>query len=67
VAEEAFLCGSGWEITPILSVDRLALGDGTHPGPITSSIQQCYFEVVRGGKPAYKGWLTPIWASGDER
>jgi branched-chain amino acid aminotransferase len=61
VAEEAFLCGSGWEITPILSIDRLALGDGATPGPITRAIQQCYFAVVRGEKPAYREWLTPVW------
>lgn len=40
VADEAFLCGSGWEITPILSVDRLPLGDGTRPGPLTTAIQK---------------------------
>jgi branched-chain amino acid aminotransferase len=59
--DEAFLCGSGWEITPILSVDRLALGDGAHPGPVTKAIQDCYFAVVRGEKPAYRQWLTPVY------
>jgi len=61
VSEEAFLCGSGWEITPIVSVDRLPLGDGTRPGPITRRIQECYFAVVRGETPAYRSWLTPVW------
>lgn len=61
IADEAFLCGSGWEITPVLSVDKLALGDGTQPGPVTRAIQACYFEVVRGEKPAYRGWLTPVY------
>ena len=61
VADEAFLCGSGWEITPVLSVDKLALGDGTRPGPVTRAIQECYFAVVRGEKPAYRGWLTPVY------
>src|SRR5881628_69380 len=28
VADEAFFCGSGYEITPILSIDRFPLGDG---------------------------------------
>ena len=28
VAEEAFFCGSGYEITPITSIDRFPLGDG---------------------------------------
>ena len=61
VADEAFLCGSGWEITPILSIDKLALGDGTRPGPLTRAIQECYFAVVRGETPAYRGWLTPVY------
>jgi branched-chain amino acid aminotransferase len=63
VAEEAFLCGSGWEITPIVSVDRLPLGDGTKPGPVTRAIQACYFSVVRGERPAYRDWLTPVYGT----
>jgi branched-chain amino acid aminotransferase len=61
VSEEAFLCGSGWEITPIVSVDRLPLGDGAQPGPVTRRIKECYFAVVRGEKPAYRSWLTAVW------
>jgi len=61
VADEAFLCGSGWEITPVLSVDRLPLGEGQEPGPVTRAIQTCYFAVVRGEKPAYRDWLTPVY------
>jgi branched-chain amino acid aminotransferase len=61
VADEAFLCGSGWEITPVVSVDRMPLGDGVQPGPLTRAIQACYFAVVRGEKPAYRHWLTPVY------
>lgn len=61
VSDEAFLCGSGWEITPILSVDKLPLGDGARPGPLTRKIQECYFAVARGEKPAYRSWLTPVY------
>jgi branched-chain amino acid aminotransferase len=61
VSEEAFLCGSAWEITPVLSVDRLPLGDGERPGPVTSAIQECYLAVVRGERPAYRDWLTPVY------
>ena len=60
VAEEIFLCGSGWEITPIVSLDRIPLGDGKEPGPVTKAMQACYFAVVRGEKPAYRRWLTPV-------
>jgi branched-chain amino acid aminotransferase len=61
VAEEIFLCGSGWEITPVVSLDRIPLGDGKEPGPVTKAMQACYFAVVRGEKPAYRGWLTPVY------
>jgi branched-chain amino acid aminotransferase len=61
LADEVFLCGSGWEITPVVSIDRLPLGDGVHPGPMTRAIQACYFAVVRGEKPAYRHWLTPVY------
>src|SRR4029434_9976131 len=37
VADEAFFCGSGYEITPIVSIDRFPVGDG-EVGPIT---QRC--------------------------
>jgi branched-chain amino acid aminotransferase len=58
-AEEAFLCGSGNEIQPILSVDRLKLGTG-QPGPVTRRVQQAYFDAVRGALPARRAWLTPM-------
>jgi branched-chain amino acid aminotransferase len=61
LAEEVFLCGSGWEITPVLSIDRLPLGTGQEPGPLTRAMQACYFAVVRGEKPAYRSWLTPVY------
>jgi branched-chain amino acid aminotransferase len=60
VSDEVFLCGSGWEITPVLSIDRMPLGTGTEPGPVTQGIQACYFAVVRGEKSAYRHWLTPV-------
>jgi branched-chain amino acid aminotransferase len=61
VSDEVFLCGSGWEITPVLSIDRLPLGDGRAPGPVTRAIQACYFAVVRGESPAYRRWLTAVY------
>ncbi len=48
-------------ITPVLSIDKLPLGDGLQLGPVTRAIQGCYFSVVRGEKPAYRGWLTPVY------
>jgi branched-chain amino acid aminotransferase len=59
-ADEAFLCGSGQEVQPILSVDRLPVGDGA-PGPVTRALQERYFSIVRGEDPAFAGWLASVW------
>jgi branched-chain amino acid aminotransferase len=59
-ADEAFFCGSGQEIQPILSLDRLPIGDGA-PGPLTRRLQERYFAVVRGQTNDHAEWLTPVW------
>jgi branched-chain amino acid aminotransferase len=54
VADEAFMCGTAAEITPIRSLDRRLIGDGK-PGPITRRVQQTYTDAVRGRVD----WLRP--------
>ena len=60
LAQEAFLCGSGAEVAPITSVDRIPLGDG-RVGPIAEKIMKLYFDVARGMNPKYSEWLTPTY------
>jgi branched-chain amino acid aminotransferase len=60
VAEEVFFVGTGWEIMPVASVDRIPVGDG-HIGPITRKIAETYRTVVLGKDPAYAHWLHPVW------
>jgi branched-chain amino acid aminotransferase len=60
IADEAFFCGTGVEITPIGSVDQIALGNGG-VGPITRRISELYFRLVRGNEPRYMDLLTPIY------
>lgn len=62
IADEAFFCGSGWEITPIRSVDRYSIGSG-QPGPITKRLQDVYFSVTEGRVPQYRQWLTPVYGA----
>jgi branched-chain amino acid aminotransferase len=62
ICDEAFFCGSGHEVTPINSVDRYEVGDGK-PGPLTRRIQTLYFDLVSGGLPQYRHWLTPVLGS----
>jgi len=47
VADEAFLCGTAAEITPVRSLDRREIGNG-RPGPITVEMQKTYLDGVRG-------------------
>lgn len=58
-AEEAFLCGTGQEVIPVVSIDRLPVGDGK-PGTITRMLQKCYFDTVRELVPDRHEWLTQV-------
>jgi len=60
VADEAFFCGSGYEITPILSIDRFPLGNG-EVGPITKKLSKAYMDLVRGIDKRHPEWRTPIY------
>jgi branched-chain amino acid aminotransferase len=60
IADEAFFCGTGVEVTPIGSVDQITLGTGV-VGPITRRIRELYFRIVRGDEPRYMDLLTPIY------
>lgn len=58
--DEAFLCGSAMEMTPVLSIDRYIIGDG-NIGKITKELHFAYLDVVRGKIKEYKNWVTPIY------
>jgi len=60
LADEAFYCGTGAQVSPITSIDSRALGDG-NIGPITQKIQDIYFKIVRGNVEKYKNWCTPVY------
>ena len=66
LAQEAFVCGSGLEVTPILSIDRHPLGGGK-PGGLTMSVREAYLQVVRGERPQYRGWLSPVYGQDEPR
>lgn len=58
--DEAFLCGSAMEMTPVLSVDKYVIGDG-ETGKITKELHIAYLDVVRGKVEEFKDWVTPIY------
>lgn len=58
--EEAFLCGSAMEITPVLSIDKYIIGDGS-TGKITKELHLTYLDIARGKLKQYENWVTPIY------
>ncbi len=58
-ADEIFFSGTAAEVTPIREVDGREIGCGAR-GPITTEIQQRYFDIVRGENLKYENWLTYI-------
>lgn len=59
-SDEMFLCGTGAQVTPVRSVDRRVIGDGSI-GPITSKLKQHFDHVVHGRVEHRRPWLTPVW------
>ncbi|MBN8555215.1 MAG: branched-chain amino acid transaminase [Deltaproteobacteria bacterium] len=58
-ADEAFLCGTAAEITPIAEVDMRKIGPGK-PGKLTGEIQKRFFDIVTGNNPKYTSWITKV-------
>lgn len=61
IADEIFLCGTGAQIAPVVSVDHSPVGSG-NVGPLSQKLQDLYFDIVRGRKPEYLDWCTPVYA-----
>ena len=54
LAEEMFCSGTAAEVTPVREIDDRVIGE---PGPVTQTIQQKYFEIVKGEDDKYADWL----------
>ena len=59
VCQEVFLCGSGYEVMPIVDIDGYRIGDGT-VGKNTQAIFDTYDAVNRGVNNRYDHWLTSV-------
>lgn len=60
--DEAFFTGTAAEMSPIVSVDRIQIGDGKR-GPITAHIQQVFFDILKGKNHSHPDWLTLVKTS----
>ena len=59
IADEVFFTGTAAEITPILSVDRIHVGNGKM-GPVSKALQKAFLGIVHGEVKDRFGWLTPV-------
>ena len=58
--DEAFLCGSAMEITPVLSIDKYVINNG-NVGKITDELHKLYLDAAKGNDPLFEEWVTPIY------
>ncbi len=62
ICDEAFSCGTGYQVAAVIRVDYCAVGDG-QMGPLTAELRDLYFRLVRGQLPKYSDWLVPVYAA----
>jgi len=60
ICDEAFFAGTAVEITPIRSVDKIKVADGRR-GPVTTAIQQEFFDIINGELPDRHNWLSFVY------
>ena len=56
LADEAFMCGTAAEVTPLRSIDDHEIG----VGDVTREIQRAYLDTVRGKSERWAQWLDPV-------
>jgi branched-chain amino acid aminotransferase len=59
LADEAFFCGTGVQISAITRADFRDIGSA-RMGEVTSRLRNLYFDVVRGNVARYRSWCYPV-------
>jgi branched-chain amino acid aminotransferase len=59
-ADECFMCGTGAHLVPVGEIDHRPVGRG-EVGEVTQKLMRLYFEVIKGDRPAYREWCTPVY------
>jgi len=62
LADEAFFCGTGAQISAITRVDHRPIGTG-QLGAATARLRGIFFDVVRGRVAKYRNWCCPVYES----
>lgn len=58
--DEAFLCGSAMEVTPVISVDKYVVGSG-EVGALTDKIHKKYLDIATNKIKQFTDWVTAIY------
>ena len=66
LADEAFYCGTGAQISAITAVDHRPIGTG-RLGDVTARLRKMYFDVVRGKVAKYRDWCHPVYELNQKR
>jgi branched-chain amino acid aminotransferase len=56
LADEALMCGTAAEVTPLRSVDDIEIG----VGPITQALQKAYLDTVKGQSDRWAQWREQV-------
>jgi branched-chain amino acid aminotransferase len=59
IADEVFLTGTAAEITPVRDIDHRKIGKG-EAGPITRTLQDTFFDIVKGKDTKHDQWLAYV-------
>ncbi len=66
VADEVFLTGTAAHISPVIELDRRAIGGGVN-GPVTKKLQSLFFDIIRGRNAKYEHWLRAVKPAAEGR
>lgn len=58
-ADEVFICGTAAEITPVVDIDGIIIGNGKE-GSITRTLRFKYLDIVHGKDKNFKKWMHYI-------
>ncbi|MGC8461466.1 MAG: branched-chain amino acid transaminase [Candidatus Dormibacteria bacterium] len=60
IADEVFLCGTGAQLSPVVSIDHRTIGSGK-PGPVSKVLQDIYGTIVYGKDSRSSEFVTPVY------